>query len=195
MEREGGGDASTDSSDPPSSGNDPAGVDPFDLLGLPARFDLEPSEIDRVWVRLAAASHPDRAGDPVAAAESARRAAELNEARSILRDPERRASRLLERLGGPGAGEERGLPPSFLEEMMELRERVEDAVADRDPTSRREIEREVVVERDARITRVAGLFVDADGDPERLREIRLELNVWRYHERLLSELRGAVSAR
>lgn len=195
MERDDGTDAGTDASDPPSPGSDSGGVDPFDRLGLPAKFDLEDSEIDRVWVRLAAASHPDRAGDPVTAAEAARRSAELNQARAMLRDPEQRANRLLERLGGPGAVDEKGLPPAFLMEMMELRERVEEAVADADPKSRRRIEQEVANERDARIARVAGLFVDAAGDPERLREIRLELNVWRYHERLLSELRGAGSAR
>jgi curved DNA-binding protein CbpA len=164
-------------SDPAKShgrGASPDGGDPFDRLGLAPRFDLEVSEIDRAWILRAADCHPDRAGDPVAAAEAGRRSAALNEARAALRDPERRADLLLSRLGGPSAAEEKSLPPAFLTEMMELRERVEEA---------------------DRIERVRELFVEVAEDSDRLREIRLELNVWRYHERLLAELRGAAGAR
>lgn len=185
-------------SDPAKShgrGASPDGGDPFDRLGLAPRFDLDVSEIDRAWIRRAADCHPDRAGDPVAAAEAGRRSAALNEARAALRDPERRADLLLSRLGGPSAAEEKSLPPAFLTEMMELRERVEEAVADADPAAREEIEREVSAERDDRIERVRELFVEVAEDSDRLREIRLELNVWRYHERLLAELRGAAGAR
>jgi len=187
--------SSSDAAKSHERGGAPAGGDPFDRLGLTAHFDLEVSEIDRAWIRRAADCHPDRAGDPVAAAEAGRRSAELNEARAALRDPERRADLLLSRLGGPSAAEEKSLPPAFLTEMMELRERVEEAVADADPAGREEIEREISAERDDRIERVRQLFVEAAEDSGRLREIRLELNVWRYHERLLAELRGAAGAR
>ena len=151
--------------------------------------------VGALWIRRAADCHPDRAGDPVAAAEAGRRSAALNEARAALRDPERRADLLLSRLGGPSAAEEKSLPPAFLTEMMELRERVEEAVADADPAGCEEIEREISAERDDRIERVRELFVEAAEDSGRLREIRLELNVWRYHERLLAELRGTAGAR
>jgi len=170
-------------------------ADPFDRLGLPPRFDLDAGVIDRAWIRLAAECHPDRVADPVAAAEASRRSARLNEARATLRDPERRADRLLQRLGGPSAAEETSLPPTFLVEMMELRERVEEALSGDDESRRREIEREVSAERDDRIERIGELFAEGAGDPDRLRDIRLELNVWRYHERLLAELRGTAGAR
>jgi len=168
-------------------------ADAFDRLGLAARFDLDLPELDRAWIRLAAGCHPDRAADPVAAAEASRRTAALNEARAVLREPERRADVLLTRLGGPTSADEKALPPSFLAEMMELRERVEDAAGGGDDRSRREIEEEVAAERDRRISRIASLFEDAAGAPDRLREIRLELNVLRYHERLLAELRGTAA--
>lgn len=170
------------------------GIDPFDLLGLPPRFDLDASEIDRAWIRLAAACHPDRVSDPVEAVEASARSAQLNEARATLRDPERRADRLLRRLGGPAAADETSLPPTFLAEVLEVRERVEEARG-ADGDVRREIEKEVVSRRDACIARVASLFLEGGGDSSRLRRIRLELNVWRYHERLLAELRGTASAR
>jgi len=194
-------DASPGDADPAGSASEAGGIgsvdaaDPFERLGLPPRFDLETDAIDRAWIRRAAECHPDRAADPVAAAEASRRAAALNDARTTLRDPERRADRLLRRLGGPSAAEEKGLPPAFLAGMMELRERVEEAVADADPAAREEIEREVAAERDDLIARVGALFVEAADDPDRLREIRLELNVWRYQERLLAELRDTAGSR
>ncbi len=47
--------------------------DPFAVLGLPARPDLNGDEIRAAWRRMAAATHPDRAdgGDPARYAEAA----------------------------------------------------------------------------------------------------------------------------
>ncbi len=64
--------------------------DPFEVLGVPPRFDLDPKSIDAAWLRRLRAAHPDRAGGGEEHSEVARSAAALNEARAVLRDPLRR---------------------------------------------------------------------------------------------------------
>jgi molecular chaperone HscB len=107
--------------------------DPFALLGLAPRFDLDPGAVRAAYRARAATIHPDRAdlagGDPAMRTGRARASAELGEAQRILLDPVRRGEALLELLGGrPAAG-----PPSgeFLVEMMEIRESIDAAGGDR----------------------------------------------------------------
>lgn len=162
--------------------------DPFDLLGVPARFDLDPAELERRYLGAASALHPDVASpeDPEAAARSAA----LNDARAILTDPERRATALLTRLGGPLPNEEKSLPPDFLAEIMEVRESVEAALAsgrpdqtDRWRTWARQRRREFVAWASA-----AFAALGQSPDAGALRDIRRRLNAWRYIERLVEQL-------
>ena len=109
------------------------GFDPFAILGLAPRFDLDPAAVRSAYRTRAAGLHPDRVGrpgaDPAERLGLARAVAELGEAQRILLDPVRRGEALLESLGGrPAAG-----PPAgeFLVEMMELREAIDAAGGDR----------------------------------------------------------------
>jgi molecular chaperone HscB len=155
--------------------------DPFALLGLPRRFELDPGDLDRAYLARAAALHPDLAA---ADDDAARRSAELNHAKRILESPERRARAMLGLLGGPGK-EDRSLPPGFLREIMETREQIESARGR--PAERARWEAWAVDRRGEYESQVAALFLKA-GEPGVLAAIRTTLNAWRYIERLIEQL-------
>ncbi len=164
--------------------------DPFDILGIPPGFELNPAALGRAYLALAARLHPDIArGDP----DASIRSAAANRAKAILENPESRAAALLARLGGPSKESDRSLPPGFLADMMETRESIEAAAASRDDAETRRW-KAWATERRAHHTReVSGLFTRSTesppGDrPGVLRAIRQELNAWRYVERLLEQL-------
>jgi len=161
--------------------SDARGLDPFDTLGIAPRFDVSAEEARRAWLARSLAAHPDRAGE-AGREETAR----LNEAKRALEDPERRADALVLRLGGPAKEAEKGLPDGFLLEIMELREGLEAAQAEGDAAA---VERHLATaerERAARMARVAELFA-GEIDRAALRAIRVELNAWRYLERMIEQ--------
>lgn len=162
-------------------------ADPFTLLGLPPAFDLEPCAVDRAYLARAAALHPDLAGDDP---ETAGRAAALNRAREVLRDPERRAGALITRLGGPDKSQDKSLPDGFLVEMLEIREAIEEAGRSRDPAELGRWRAWAAERRARHIEEVAALFRAAGPSPDEAarRAIRRELNAWRYAERLIEQL-------
>jgi molecular chaperone HscB len=163
--------------------------DMFDILGVPARFDLDAGEIERAYLARSARLHPDVAsGD----SDAARGMAELNRARRVLGDAERRADALLVRLSGPRREEEKGLPAGFLMEMMEVREAVEAAIASGGAAERAKWEAWAEERRREAIAEVGGMFAAVGTEPaehrEALRAIRVRLNAWRYIERLIEQL-------
>ena len=166
----------------------PAPNDPFEALGLPARFELDGVAIERAYLARVASLHPDIArGDP----DAARRAAAINDARRVLDDAERRANALLARLGGPAKDQEKALPPGFLAEMMEVRESIDAAIESGDFSARGDAAAWALERRARHAEAVAAMFnaLSAAPDADELRAIRTELNAWRYTERLLEQLR------
>jgi len=163
--------------------------DPFQTLGLPPRFELTPEEVRRAYMSRIAAIHPDVASDKPLDDESDA-SARLHEARRVLEDPESRAGALLARFGGPGAREDRSLPPGFLMEIMELRERVESILAGEAPGDRDSCRAEAKARRSAYLREVSGLFgaLSDPPTPGELGAIRTVLNAWRYIERLIEQL-------
>lgn len=158
-------------------------TNPFELLNLKPGFDLDATRVERAYLSLAAAVHPDRAGEDASAST-----AELNQARDILRDPERRANAYLGWLGGKTKEEDRSLPPGFLADVMELREQVEEATSSGDPASKQRYLDAALARRAAFVARVSALFGTS---PPPLAELRRELNAWRYVERLIEQLGDA----
>jgi molecular chaperone HscB len=161
--------------------------DPFELLGVPATFDLDRAAVDRAYLARSAALHPDLArGDD----QAPRKMAALNHARRTLEDPERRAAALLARLGGPSKERDRSLPPNFLVQMMETREEIETAISGRDPGGRERWEAWAEERRREAISDVSGLFrgLSSPPAPAELAAIRVRLNAWRYLERLIEQL-------
>jgi molecular chaperone HscB len=112
-------------------------MDPFATLGIPRTFDVDLAAVEKVHRELSRALHPDRY---VRASASERRAAlgkavEVNEAWRIVRDPIRRADALLALRGvtvGEGRGEGSTASPEFLMDMLEQREALAEAKANRD---------------------------------------------------------------
>lgn len=168
--------------------------DPFDQLGLPARFDLRPGEIESAYLSRSSRLHPDLVGSD---AEAARAMAMLNEARRVLRDPEQRASALLERLGGPGKEQDKSLPTGFLMEIMAHRESMEESLAVEDERERaRQLARWDAWAQERRgeeMAALGSLLAEAQAAEPAARtailaRARQRLNAWRYIERLREQL-------
>lgn len=158
-------------------------ADPFGALGLEPKFTLTSAEIERAYLARAGSLHPDRASGDAAAAST------LNLARQTLKDPMARAEALLARLGGPAPSQDKSLPEGFLAEILDVREQLESALASADPAQRARWETWAEDRRRTHIAAITRHFDDhARAGAAALKPIRLELNVWRYTERVLEQL-------
>ncbi len=162
--------------------------DPFSVLGLAARFDLDPSDVERAFLQRVAAAHPDHVADDLPGPdqdEAEAVVARLSNAREALLDAERRAVALLARMGGADASADRSLPVGFLQEMLEVREAMEAEIAAEGDAARQRWGRWAAERRTGHMNRLRTWF-EAPTPP--LAEIRRELNAWRYVERMLEQL-------
>ena len=166
----------------------------FERLGLPRRFHLDPAELEANYLARSRAVHPDHAGNDAASLDAA---AAVNEAYTVLRDPFRRADYLLTLEGGPSATEQKQAPPEFLEEMLDLRMRIEEAKesADPDRADRVNLEIELGNRRTNLLNEAAALFERLEAlppdDAGRLAvrvKIRQALNATKYVQGLLRDL-------
>lgn len=164
---------------------------PFQILGLEPSLRLKPSEIDRAYLDRIATAHPDANPDADPAVDSAT----LHAAKQTLKDPERRANALLAHLGGPSSEANKALPTTFLVEIMETREQVEAELAQNAEAARERWGAWADAERARYIDTLAPLFdraADPTGDPADNAgvrdQIRIQLNAWRYVERLAEQL-------
>lgn len=162
--------------------------DPFELLGIEPAFDVDIAAIRGVVRRRVAACHPDRMGDPLQQADAVRESARLNAARAQLEDDESRANALLTRLGGPSAEEDTSLPQEFLEHMLAVRMEMEQAIASGDSAEQARVGTWAAEERARLCASVTSLFERLQGGEDVGAEIRRELNVWRYIERMIKQL-------
>jgi molecular chaperone HscB len=168
----------------------------FDRLGLPRRFALDGAAVERQYLARSRAVHPDyhAAGSSADLAASLELSAAVNEAYNTLRDPFARAEYLLTLEGGPSAAGQKQMPPAFLAEMLEARERIEDARAGC-PDDSRYLADEFGQRYDGLLGEVADKFaayerLPAD-DPKRAAirvEIRSLLNAARYVRGLIRDL-------
>jgi molecular chaperone HscB len=163
----------------------------FERLGLPRRFPLDAAELERNYLARSREVHPDFAGNDSA---SLTESAALNEAYATLRDPFRRAEYLLTVEGGPPASDVKQMPAEFLEEMLDLRMRIEEvkAVHDRDRPDRLQMELDLAQRRDGLLETAAELFDDLSVAPDRraaLAAVRRTLNATRFVQGLLRDLR------
>jgi molecular chaperone HscB len=113
----------------------------FELFGLAPTVDLDVKALEHRYRQLSLESHPDRQADPGRRVQAAARAADLNEAVRVLKDPARRATYVLKLLGVDLEAEHGAarvqLPPGFLEEVLERREALEGATARGDAAAAR----------------------------------------------------------
>ncbi|HEX7665969.1 MAG TPA: Fe-S protein assembly co-chaperone HscB [Polyangiaceae bacterium] len=105
-------------------------MNPFEVLGIEPRYDIDLKEVEKRHRELSKALHPDKFASDGASArrEAIERAAQVNEAWRIVRDHVRRAEALFA-LAGIAVGEtnEPKSDQAFLMDMMEMREALSDA--------------------------------------------------------------------
>ena len=102
----------------------------FALFGLPEAFSLDQEMLEKAYRDIQSQVHPDRfahAGDAERRA-SLQWTTRVNEAFRVLKNPVSRARHLLELHGVDVAFETNtAMPPEFLMQQMELREKLEDS--------------------------------------------------------------------
>lgn len=162
-----------------------ADIDPFELFDLPRRHAVARDLVEARYLELSKAAHPDNvAGESVAERRRAvERASRINAAYRILRDPVLRAEVLVKLAGVDldSSDPQHGAPhptQAFLLEMIDLRERLEDAGPAGLPALQREIEDRAEAALDAAVAAISG------GDTRAAAE---HLVARRYFQRFLEE--------
>ncbi|MEM8494692.1 MAG: Fe-S protein assembly co-chaperone HscB [Planctomycetota bacterium] len=162
--------------------------DPFSTFKLTPGFDLDLDDLRQHFLAASAEHHPDRFTDPLDQADAAERSAQINQAYQTLIDPEARANALLALRGGPAASDDQSLPPTLLMEVMEIREELEQAVADEDRPTIARLRQWATTAYDQHLTKLSKLFAAQDLDGK---AVRLELNAMRYVQRMLEQMPDA----
>jgi molecular chaperone HscB len=173
----------------------------FERLGLPPRFAVDLTELERNYLARSRETHPDYHQQTPEAQQrtSMELSASLNDAYATLKQPFRRAEYLLELEGGPTAAEHKEMAPAFLEEMLDLRMEIEDLREVRDPDSPQWLAMEqqlvargesLLAELTRRFAQYEGLAQDASGRQGVLVQIRQTLNAAKYIQGLLRDLRA-----
>jgi molecular chaperone HscB len=182
----------------PSNSERGAQPDAFEQLGLPARYDVEPAELERAFFERSKTLHPDRfAAAPAAERVVAlSRARALNDAYALLKRDASRAEYLLAR-EGVTIGDNERIDPELVMALLEEREQLAEA---RQRGELREVERMAASMRARRreaLGQVRALFgeVDQPGAEARaqlLARIKRQLILLRYVERYLEECDAAL---
>lgn len=160
----------------------------FELLGLPARFDLDPQAIERAYFERSKELHPDRfasapAPERVAALSRSRA---LNDAYQVLKKPVARAEYLLSR-AGVKIGDNERVEPELLMEILELREELAEARVAKQTAVVEKLRAQMAARRDAAVGVLSELFANDD-----LAEIKKQLILLRYLDRYLDECDAAL---
>lgn len=172
------------------------GPDPFAVLGLEPRFDLDPAQLEARFRERSREVHPDRfvgapAGERAAALVQTRA---LNDAYQTVRRPERRAEHLLAR-HGVVIGEHERLEPALLEEILELREELAEARAAGALAEVARLGAAMKARQRGLLDGLTARFAALDaGDPAVLAAIKRDLIVLRYVGRYLDECEAALDA-
>jgi molecular chaperone HscB len=131
---------------------------PFELLGLPPSFTIELRALEARHRELSKTVHPDRHASEGASSKAAALAlaVSINEAFRILRDPLQRANALCAALNV--AVVETTVPPAFLMEVMEKRESLSEARAQKNQTALETLGHEARADVEALIGKLAKAF-------------------------------------
>jgi molecular chaperone HscB len=163
-----------------------AGASPFETLGLPARFDLDPADLEARVRALQRELHPDRHAQagPAARQRALSAAVTVNDAYRTLRDEVTRAEALL-RLHGrhSGEGDWCGAPQDLLMEMMALREELAEARSRRDVAAVERLASRVRAARDRTRAELSDAFGRGDLDAAERALVRMK-----YQRRFLDEV-------
>ncbi len=175
----------------------PPGATHFDVFGLPASQDVELPSLEKQFRDLSLQLHPDRfaQAEPRERRLSLEQTTSLNEAYKTLKDPVRRAFYLLKLHGvdldREDAGAQKDMPLEFLEEVMELREALDEAIAARDLTAVQAMAVDVTARQKAALSEASEALRALrrhPGDAERLKKASHALGRVRYFTRFLEQV-------
>ncbi|EPN4955883.1 co-chaperone HscB [Vibrio antiquarius] len=110
----------------------------FELFGLPSQFKLDGSLLSSQFRELQKRFHPDNfaTGSERDRLMAVQKAAQINDAYQVLKNPISRAEYILAEQGVEIRGEQQTMQdPMFLMEQMELREELEEIADSTDPES------------------------------------------------------------
>lgn len=162
-------------------------MNPFALLGVENEFDVDLSALEKTHRELSRALHPDKFAQANASERRAalEKAAAVNEAWRTLRDPIKRAEALF-RLHGIAVGEdnEPKSTPTFLMEVLEMREELAEARSKKDLEKVRKLGQAMQKKLDATQAKLADGFATKK-DPVLLLPLLGEM---RFYKRVLDEV-------
>ncbi len=162
--------------------------DPFALLGVERRFDLDLTVLEKTHRELSRALHPDKYAQAGASERRAvlEKAASVNEAWRTVRDPIKRAQALFQ-LAGIKVGEdnEPKATAAFLMEVLEEREALADARAAKDLAKVRTIGAAMTRRAESTQKKLADGFASSGASVEKLVPLLGEL---RFYKRFLDEV-------
>jgi molecular chaperone HscB len=164
--------------------------DAFGLLGLPARFDLDPAVIEAAFFERSKELHPDRHAAAPAAERVAilSRSRALNDAYQTLKKPVSRAEYLLEQQGVTIGDNER-IDPAIVMRVLEAREELAEARLAGDRDKLEALRAAMHARRAETIAELPRQFAD-----RALPEAKQALIALRYIDRYLEECDAALDA-
>jgi molecular chaperone HscB len=171
--------------------------DPFQILGIEPKLDLDLPTVEARHRELSRALHPDRyARAPAAERRLAlSRAIEVNEAFRAIKDPIKRAEALFQHLGVP-SGETAEPNPStdLLMEMMEAREELSDAARARDLEKVKDLGLKMQLRERETLAALSQGLGRAGADVNEARKLLHHLGELRYLRRFLDEVAAIEEA-
>lgn len=166
-------------------------ADHFALFGLPRRYRIDSARLEREYLALQRAMHPDRyaTGGDAARRVALLASARVNEAHATLRDPAARGAYLLGLHGVESLAEtDTAMPMDFLMEQMERREAIAAARASNDSYALEQALAAIATERAALDCEVAG----AIDDRAALAEAKTAVRKLRFLDRVRHEINDAL---
>jgi molecular chaperone HscB len=164
------------------------GDDPFRLLGLAPSYEVDLAALERAFFERSKQLHPDRVAGGTAAERVAAlsRSRALNDAYQLIKRAVPRAEYLLAR-AGVTIGDNERLDPTFLMEILELREELAGARAAGNTTLVEKLQRAMQARRREALDALPALFAASD-----FAAIKERLIVLRYVDRYLEECDAAL---
>lgn len=166
-------------------------ADFFELFGIARAYEVDFAALQAAYMAISRNIHPDRFALADAAVQSAamRASAIVNRAYETLKDAFTRSEYLLETAGGTTAAQDRRVLPELLEQIMTMREQLEDARAAGDEKRIQSIRTEVLEQRRTAQSAVAELCNCLTEQSAEVRDaLRLKLNGLKYLNNLLSTI-------
>jgi molecular chaperone HscB len=164
--------------------------DAFGLLGLPARFDLDPAVIEAAFFERSKELHPDKHASAPAAERVAvlSRSRALNDAYQTLKKPVSRAEYLLER-EGVTIGDNERIDPELVMRVLEAREELAEARAAGDREKLESLRAAMRTRRAEAVAELPRYFAE-----RALPDAKRVLIALRYIDRYLEECDAALDA-